>query len=234
MLDRIQAQAVDPGLRDIPQKPFPDFLAHLRIVHVHIHAHQVIEIAVFGIRILLPLLAGKSVDQALVPFVLIVIRTGKMSVVPDEITVFSISARKGEFRPDPDRVLALHLLHPVVPGIGHGHDLLRFIRAHSVIEDDIGKDADPVIVKGPDRLQIFLFGPVLGADSPLLIKFTQIVKVIYAVADILLTGSLIGRRKPDICDPDFIEVLRLRRAPFPPEPVVGQIPLKILHHGFVD
>ena len=65
MLDRIQPQTVNAGGPDIPVEPSAGLSDHLGIVHVHVHAHQIVKIAFFGIGIRIPLFACKPVDQIL-------------------------------------------------------------------------------------------------------------------------------------------------------------------------
>ena len=154
-------------------------------------------------------------------------------MVPGECAVFAFPAGEGEFRPDTDHVGVFDLLCAVLGRIRYGDNILTFIGAHSVVEDDIREDPDPVVVEGPDCLEIFLFGAVFGADSVLLVEFAQVIHVVDAVADVFLGCPLICRRKPYIRDADSVQALCLGGAAFPPQPVVRQIPFKILHHSSV-
>ena len=104
------------------------------------------------------------------------------------------------------------LLCTVLGGVRYGDNILTFIGAHSVVEDDISEDPDLVVMESPDCLEIFLFGAVFGADSILLVEFAQVVHVVDAVADVFLGCPLICRRKPYIRDADSVQALCLGGA----------------------
>ena len=125
----------------------------------------------------------------------------------------------------------IDLLGAVLCGVRNCDDILCFIGAHSVVEDDIGKDPDPVVMESPDRLEIFFFGAVFGADSTLLVKLAQVIHVVDAVADVFLGSPFIGGRQPHIRNADPVQVLGLGGTAFPPQSVIGQVPFKILHHS---
>ena len=97
VFDRVQTQAVNACLPDIPEQPLADLFGNLRVAHLDIHSHQVVKISFFRICVFCPVVSRKAIDQALVPVVLVVICPGKMPVVPYEITVFPMPAGKCKF-----------------------------------------------------------------------------------------------------------------------------------------
>ena len=117
MFDRVEAESVNPGLFDVPEEPFADFFADDRIAHVYVHAHQVVEVSLFGIGVIFPVFSGKAVDHALFLGEVIVVCSGKMCVIPGEFAVFALPAGEGEFRPDTDHVRFFYLLCAVLGGV---------------------------------------------------------------------------------------------------------------------
>ena len=64
---------------------------HLGIVHVHVHAHQIVKIAFFGIGIFIPLFACKPVDQILLLGVFIPVCPGKMRMIPCKFGILPLT-----------------------------------------------------------------------------------------------------------------------------------------------
>ena len=88
----------------------------------------------------------------------------------------------------------IDLLGAVLCGVRNCDDILFFIGAHSVVEDDIGKDPDPVVRESPDRLEIFFFEmPYLVRTVPFWSNSPEVIHVVDAVADVFL-GSPFYRR----------------------------------------
>ena len=186
VLDGIKAESVNSGLTDVPQKPLADFFFDDRIAHVDIHSHQIVKIALLRVSVLLPGLACKAIDQALIFRQVVIICPGKMCVVPGKSAVFALSAGECKFGPDTHDMGIVDLFVAILFQIRDSHHILRFIRPHPVVEDDICEDADVVVVESPDSLEVFFAGAVFGADSALLVKFAQVIHVIDAIADVFL------------------------------------------------
>lgn len=88
-------------------------------------------------------------------------------------------------------------------------------------------------MKGLDGVLEFLLGAVFGADRVLLVEFPQVKQVVGAVAHVVLFLALVGRRNPDGCNAYFLQMGGVFLQLVPELPVVGQVPLKILHHDSV-
>ena len=74
MLDRVQTERVHVRGAQVPGEPFLCFFFDLRVAHVHIHAHEIVEVPLFGIGLRAPLSAGEPVDVALLLCQLIPVR----------------------------------------------------------------------------------------------------------------------------------------------------------------
>ncbi len=229
----IQPQAVHAGHTHIPEEPFRSFPDDFRIVHVHVHAHQVVKIAELRINVRLPVLAREAEDHIRCLRILIPVRAREMRMIPGKAAVFSGSSRKCELRPDLYLLFSADLLIPVLRRIRDRRDFLRLVAAHPVVQDDVREHLYPGSLQRPDRFQVFFLRSVFGTHCALLVKLSQIIHIINAVADIILAGSLIGRRQPDLRDPEIMQAFRLGRTALPPEAVIRQIPFKILHHCFI-
>ena len=156
-----------------------------------------------------------------------------MLLIPCKFTVRPVSSREGELRPYTDGLRFADLLRPVLRGVHDRLHILQLIAAHPVVQDDIRVYADACVVEGLYRLDIFLFGAVLGPDGSLLVELAQVIHVIDAVSHVVLRCALVGRREPDIGNAVLCQAFGLGSAPLPPETVIGQIPFKILHHGLI-
>ena len=92
----------------------------------------------------------------------------------------------------------------------YGH-LFGFIRAHAMVEHDIGQYLQVRQVQHADGRQVFGTRSVLGAHRALLVKLTQVIGIIYAVSHIVDTGAaLVGGRQPYGCK---THVPQLQRIP---------------------
>ena len=234
MLHGIQPKSVNAGLSQIPPQPLLGLLHDDGVVHIHVHAHQVVKVALFRVGLLGPLLSGEAEDpvqiilRALGP-----VRPREAGVVPDETAVSAFPAGEGEFRPHPYLFLTADLLVAVILRVGNCCHFLNLVTTHPVVEHNVGKHLDAGIVEGPDRLQIFFFRAVFGPYRSFLVELAQIVHIINTVAHVFLRGALVSRRQPYFADPQRCEILGLSGTALPPESVIRQVPLKILHHGLV-
>ena len=154
-------------------------------------------------------------------------------MVPDEITILACPAREGKSGPDVDLLLPANLLITIVRRVSDRCNLFQLITTHTVIENDIRVDPDAFLMEGVNSIYIFIFGTVLGTDSILLIKFTQIVHIVHTVAYTILGSAFISRRQPDISNAQLSQIRGFRCTALPPEAIIWKIPFKVLHHGFI-
>ena len=198
MLHRIQTEAVKSGLLQVPVHPFLCFTDDFRVFHIDIHTHQVVEISLFRIRVGTPFLAREAVNDILRLCALVPVRAREIRVIPGELAVFAGASGECELRPGKDLLLVADLFVPVFRVVGDSCDFLELVTAHPVIQNDIGEDVDPRVVKSLYCFLIFFLGPVLCADRVLLVELAQIIHVVDAVADVILFRCLVCRRKPDV------------------------------------
>ena len=156
-----------------------------------------------------------------------------MRMIPCKFGILPLPAGESELRPHPDRLLASNLHIAVLRRVRHRGHFFRLIPAHAVIEHDVRIYLDTGLMKGLDRVQVFLLCSVLRADGSFLVEFSQIVHIVDAVPHVLLRGALVGRRQPHRCDSEIMQLACLGSAALPPEAVVRQIPLEKLHHCFI-
>ncbi len=102
-----------------------------------------------------------------------------------------------------------------------------------MVHDGIQINAYMVFVKSLDGLLEFLPGAVFGADGVFLVEFPQVKKIIGAVSYVILFLPFVGWRNPDGRNTHFLQVGGVFLQLVPKLSVVGQIPLKILHHDSV-
>ena len=96
MLHGIEPETVNPCLQNVPFQPLFRFSPDLRISHIDIHTHQVIEITLFRISVRIPAFSGKTVDPVTGLAVFVPVCPCKMGMVPFETAVFPVSAVKVE------------------------------------------------------------------------------------------------------------------------------------------
>ena len=154
-------------------------------------------------------------------------------MVPGKGTVLSAAAGEGEPGPYTNCLRFPDGLIPVFRRDRYGSHIFHFIAADLLVQNDVCEDFYSGIMKRPDGLGVFFGSSVLCAYGPFLVKFPEIIHIIYTVTDIVLAGCLVCRGKPDPCDPEICEILCFRRTALPPETVIGKIPFKKLHHCFV-
>ena len=105
------------------------------------------------------------------------------------------------------------------------------VRAHAVVEDDVGAHGDPRLVQGVDGGQVFILRPILRGDRALLIEFAQVVQVVDTVADVVETVvSLVGGRQPDDGDAQVRDRLRVLRQVSPVARIRCHVPREGLQH----
>ena len=190
--------------------PAAQLLAHGGIVRIHVRSHQVVIVAPLLVHILLPGLSADAVQARAVRGV-IPVHAAEALVRPDEIAVLACAARKGEARKNDGRNFGRIGLGAVVGVVAvYGH-LFGFIRAHAMVEHDIGQYLQVRQVQHADGRQVFGTRSVLGAHRALLVKLTQVIGIIYAVSHIVDTGAaLVGGRQPYGCK---THVPQLQRIP---------------------
>ena len=127
----------------------------------------------------------------------------KAAVVPDEVGVGAVAPREGEARPGGDGLL----LGAVLIAIGwvdlDSLNLFGLVRAHAMVQDDVGKHLDTCLLERPYGGQVLLLGTILGGNATFLVKLSEVVGVVDAVSHIILTSlALVGGREPDTGDAD--------------------------------
>ena len=137
------------------------------------------------------------------------VRAVKMAPVPGEIGILSFSSRKCELRPGLDRTGIRNSLIPVIPGVLHRQHFLparpRPAGGSARYRPSLRFQPDAALRQLQDTRACSIF----RRDSALLIKFSQIVCIIHAVADVAFSAcAFIGRRQPDAADS--------QRGPAPP------------------
>ena len=157
-----------------------------------------------------------------------------MTPVPGEIGILSFSSRKCELRPGLDRTGIRNSLIPVIPGVLHRQHFFLRVRAQPVVQHDIGHHFDSSPMQRCDGFKILRACSIFRRDSALLIKFSQIIRIIHAVADVAFSACpFIGRRQPDAADSQRSPAFRHRGASFPMLLILGQIPLEGLQQRFI-
>ena len=226
----IQAQRVHAGRLHIPASPAVQLLADTRVRDVHVAAHQVVEVAELGVDGLVPVLSFEE-PQALALRRLVPVDAVEACPVPREVRVGAAAAREREAGPRLDHFgFADHLMAVVRVDRNRAHHLGR-IRAHAVVEDDVGAHGDPRLVQGVNGGQVFVLRPVLRGDCALLVEFAQVVQVVDAVADVVDTVvSLVGGRKPDDGDAQVRDRLRVLRQVSPVARIRCHVPGESLQH----
>ena len=98
MLDCIQTESTNTGHLKIPLTPFVKFILYFLIIHIQISTHKIIEIDKFIIGFTVPVFTLKKIKR--LSFICFIpIRATKMSGIPFEVGVFSISSWEIKFRP---------------------------------------------------------------------------------------------------------------------------------------
>ena len=230
MLDGIQAQRVHAGRLHIPASPAVQLLADARVRDVHVAAHQVVEVTELSVDGLVPVLAFEE-PQALAPRRLVPVDAVEARPVPREIRVGAAAPREREAGPRLDHFgFADHLMAVLLVDRSRAHHLGR-IRAHAVVEDDVGAHGDPRLMQGVDGGQVFVLRPVLRGNRALLVEFAQVVQVVDAVADVIETVvSLVGGRQPDNRDAQVRDRLRVLCQVAPVARIRRHVPRESLQH----
>ena len=214
----------------IPSSPVVRLLNHFRLVGIQIRSHQIIIIAVLRVCLTIPCLTCKTENTSALPGI-IPVRSAEMGSIPLEIRILPGSSRKRELGPRPDLLLIADILITVCAKLLLNHDILCAIRTHTVIKHHIADDRNFILLQHLYGLQIILFCPVLCCNRFLLIKLSEIIHIIYIIADTAFSRcSLVSRRQPYHIDSCFLQRRCLLGKPFPVQSVVRKIPLKILHH----
>ena len=233
VFDCIQTEAVRTGHIQIPFAPTVQFCHHLRIVHIQIGAHQIVVVPVFGVYLVVPFLACKLKDfmslSAVIP-----VDTAEMGMIPLKIGIFSAPAGKTEAGPGGYFLRRPFLLIPVGLVTFLRKNGFTAVRAHFVVQDDVRQNGKTGVVQRLYGCQVLVSGAVFGGNAALLVKFSQIIEIINAVAHVRFSlCALVGRRQPYIGKSGLLQVSCIHRGPFPVAGIFGQIPFKVLNHGFI-
>ena len=230
MLHCVQAKPVTSGGVRVPGAPQAQFRAHQRIVHVHVRTHEVIEVAFFPVHIPGPVLAFHAV-QPLGMGQLIPVHTGKAPVIPLECRILSFPAREGKPGEHPGgdqrRILQGAVFRVILMNV----DLFPVICAQAVVEHHIGQHLNIRPAQGAYGRQVSPARTVFGAHRTLLVKLSQVVQVVDAIAHVLDSRcALVGRRQPQGGKTHSPQPAGLTAGMLPPTPVLRQFPLEILQH----
>jgi len=233
VFDSIQTETVDVCRVQVPLAPAGQLGCDRRVGEAEVGTHQIVVVAVFRRDLAVPGSAGKVIDRvalsALVP-----VHTVKMSVIPGEIRIFTVTAGECEARPGLDGFLAGDGLFTVGRGILDSLDGLDAVGPHLVIENDIGVNLQTGLLQGADGREIFRARAVLRGDGALLVEFAEVVEIVGPVAHVVFPGlALVRGRQPHGAHADRAQVRRVSLRPPPETAVRGEVPLEILHHHAV-
>src|SRR5439155_19684284 len=118
-------------------------------------------------------------------------------VIPDEFGIFFISSREKEFSPGLDLHGFGNKLVSIL-GIYFSHaDLFKLVSIRLMIKWRIGNNLDIILLGFFNSLNEFSFFAILGCDRSLLIKFSEVEKIIYIVSyGSGSASSFVWRRQP--------------------------------------
>ena len=234
MLDGIQPHAVQIQFPGYPYSPSFHFFHHFRVVEVQIGEHKVVVVAVFFIHAFAPAFAvSHNLENGGFFRACVIVRSGEVVPVPFEVGIFVSAAGKVEAGPAFNLVGVRNFLVAVLLVHFLGHEFFRIVCSRFVVHDGIQINAYMVFMKSLDGLLEFLPGAVFGADGVFLVEFPQVKKIIGAVSYVILFLPCVGWRNPDGRNTHFLQVGGVFLQLVPKLSVVGQIPLKILHHDSV-
>ena len=234
MLDGVQPHAVQVKFAGDPYAPFFHLLHHFRVVEVQIGEHEVVVISIFVIHAAAPVLpVPHDLEHGGFARLVVVIRAGKVVPVPFEVGILVSAAGEIKSGPAFNFVGVRGFLLPVVLVHFLGHELFRVIGPGLVVHHGVQVNVHMVVVEGLDGVLELLLGAVLGAHGVFLVEFPQIKQVVGAVSHVVLFLALVGRRNPDGRHPYFLQMGGVFLQFVPELSVVGQVPLKVLHHDSV-
>ena len=136
----------------------------------------------------------------------VIINASEMVPMPFEIAVVILSARKVKLGPT-FNLIRFRNLFLTVAGIDFNHLKSFFgITIGLVIKDNIGNRHDFLLLQSIHSIEIIFPAAILGPDSSILIKFTQIIKIINAIANIIGTRSFKSRWHPNFANPNILKM----------------------------
>ena len=234
MLERIQAEPVLSDRIEIPLSPFDQMFPYFRISEVDIQAEKIIIIPVLIIHFLAPLTAGEP-EHRVFSAALIFITPRKIPVVPDKITVFSVSAGKCKPAQRTDRLHSVRQRCIAVMRIILGYPYrFQFVSFNHLVEHDIRIDTDSRLMAGINCRKIFFLCAVFCRNRSFLIELSEVIQIVDCVSDLLISfQSFICRRQPECCDSLFREYRCFLLQLVPQTAVRRKIPFEVLHHDSV-
>ena len=232
VLHSVQPEAVHPGLVPIPFAPAVQLGHHFGVAHVQVCPHQVIVVAVFAVHLAVPAFAFK-LKHALFSGAVVPIHPVEVRVVPLKGRILAPAAGEGEFRPGGNGRLGARFPAPVAGVARFGVHLFAGVRTHAVVQHHVCQHGKALALQGAHGGKVFLFCAILGGHAALLVKFPQVVQVVYAIAHVIAPRrALVGRRQPHARKARLAQVRRVGSGALPMARVCGQVPFKILQKGF--
>ena len=130
--------------------------------------------------------------------IVIIVNPVKAGGIPGKGRIFSVSSQEIEDRVGTYFNFTAQFFLTVIPGAFKGFNLLGSICSDLMVDNNIGVNLHSGFMTGTNGIRVFPPGSVFGRNGALLVKFTQIVKIIGSIADIVNPArSLESRRKPE-------------------------------------
>ncbi len=234
MLHGIHAEAVQMKFPYRPFSPARNFLHHFRMLVIHVVKHEVIIIAFFAIYVVAPPLPlSFNFKNSSLVATRVVVNPGKMIPMPFKVRVLLTASGECEVCPPLDFVGITKLLVTIFLPHAFYVKVFFLISPSFVVENGIEIYLDMLFMERFDHMIKLRTCAVLSAHRSLLVKLPKVIKIISGIAHAAEVCRLIGGRNPNRSDTDLRQVLRIFRKLLPKQPIVGQIPLKILHHDSV-
>ena len=234
MLHGIHAEAVQMKFPYRPFSPARNFLHHFRMLVIHVVKHEVIIIAFFAIYVVAPPLPlSFNFKNSSLVATRVVVNPGKMIPMPFKVRVLLTASGECEVCPPLDFVGITKLLVTIFLPHAFYVKVFFLISPSFVVENGIEIYLDMLFMERFDHMIKLRTCAVLSAHRSLLVKLPKVIKIISGIAHAAEVCRLIGGRNPNRSNTDLRQVLRIFRKLLPKQPIVGQIPLKILHHDSV-
>ena len=234
MLHGIHSEAVQMKFPYRPFSPARNFLHHFRMLVIHVVKHEVIIIAFFAIYVVAPPLPlSFNFKNSSLVATRVVVNPGKMIPMPFKVRVLLTASGECEVCPPLDFVGITKLLVTIFLPHAFYVKVFFLISPSFVVENGIEIYLDMLFMERFDHMIKLRTCAVLSAHRSLLVKLPKVIKIISGIAHAAEVCRLIGGRNPNRSDTDLRQVLRIFRKLLPKQPIVGQIPLKILHHDSV-
>ena len=195
MLNRIEAKAVCSNFVEHPLAPVPQFPTHLRVIHVQVTAHQVIEAAPFQAHLAVKGFPLHQPNGFVIRLPAVVVGRIKVVPVPLHARVGVVPPRKVKARPGFNGALIAQGVIAIARIHRRRFKFFLIVRRHFVVKHHISVYINAQITAGLHRRHVLVFSPVLSAHRPLLVKLPQVKQVIDPIAHIVAPPNpFVGRR----------------------------------------